>query len=1146
MTSTQFRKQALPGLILAVVLFASARAGHAFEPPLQIYQYSHTSWTARDGYSLGLVFAMAQTPDGYLWLGGEFGLFRFDGLRFTAWQPPAGRELPHKPYSLLVARDGTLWIGTFEGLVSWNGVELTHYPEVEKGFVTSLLEDRDGTIWAGVLADKGRLCEIRKGRATCHVHDGAFGAYVWSLVEDGAGALWAGADSGLWRWKPGPPRHYETPGKRVGDLATSADGKLLIGIRDAGLMRIASDALESFPIRDAANGGKLLSDQNIASNKLLRDREGGLWIGSSGRGLLHVQDGVADTFHKGDGLSGNIACSLFQDREGNIWYASERGLDRFRKLPITTVSARQGLASDLTRSITTSRDGSLWVATQQGVTRWKDRKATIFREAEGLAAFDAQSLYADPMGRVWVSTAGGLARFSESRFVAVDGLPSKDVSSISGDEAGNLWLSGNNGLARFHDGRFIDNIAWSAFGRRQQAKVVISDRGGVWLAFWQDGGVLYVKDGKVLVSYSAADGLGRGHVSGLRLAEDGALWVATEEGGLSRIKEGRITTLTTDNGLPCNSIHWTIEDDHGDTWLYSGCGLMRVLGDEMRQWIVNPAHKVRAKLWGTADGVTLRSVTPAYFNPPVTKTTDGRIWFVGGDGAQVIDPDHLPFNPIAPPVFIEKIVADRQAYAPSKGLRLPPRVRDLTIDFTALSLVDPRNVVFRYKLEGHDRDWREARDQRQATYTNLAPGRYHFHVTAANNSGVWNEQGAQIAFLIAPALYQTTWFRFAGVLLLMALVWAGVRIRIQRLRDDRKRLRDLIEGIPAMAFSVNPDGSPDLVNQRWLDYAGLSTRTNDDSGWKSVIHPVDVEGHTGKWQHALATGVPFENEARHRGASGEYRWFLVQAVPLRDKQGRIVKWYGTLTDIEERKRSEEERERLQRLEAHLAHTNRVSMLGELTASLAHEINQPIGAVVASAGAGLRWLDREQPELERAREAIRRIKDDGKRAADIIAGLKAFYRKGGAPQRVLLDVNEVVREMLILLRREAERHSVVMRTELSADVALVRADRVQLQQVLMNLMVNGIEAMRPAGGQLTIRTKSQGDEVMVSVSDTGVGIAADQLDTIFSAFVTTKPAGTGMGLAISRTIIESHEGKLWAERNEGPGATFHFTLPGAPG
>ena len=275
-----------------------------------------------------------------------------------------------------------------------------------------------------------------------------------------------------------------------------------------------------------------------------------------------------------------------------------------------------------------------------------------------------------------------------------------------------------------------------------------------------------------------------------------------------------------------------------------------------------------------------------------------------------------------------------------------------------------------------------------------------------------------------------------------------------------------------MAFSVHPDGSPDLANQRWLDYAGLSRRTTENGrSWESAIHPDDVEEHLSKWRTALAIGEPFENESRHRSATGEYRWFQVRAVPVRDKQGRIVKWYGTITDIEERKRAEEERERLRRLEAQLAHTNRLSMLGELTASLAHEINQPIAAAIASAGACLRWLDREQPELDRAREAIIRIKEDGKRAADIIAGLKAFYRKDGSPQRVLLDVNEVVREMLVLLHREAERHSVVMRTDLAPDLPAVRADRVQLQQVLMNLMVNGIESMGDAGGELIIRTRT---------------------------------------------------------------------------
>jgi signal transduction histidine kinase len=318
----------------------------------------------------------------------------------------------------------------------------------------------------------------------------------------------------------------------------------------------------------------------------------------------------------------------------------------------------------------------------------------------------------------------------------------------------------------------------------------------------------------------------------------------------------------------------------------------------------------------------------------------------------------------------------------------------------------------------------------------------------------------------------------------------------------------------------------------------------EDRGWESVIHPDDVEAHRNKWRAALASGEPFENEVRQRSAAGEYRWFLIQAVPLRDRHEKIVKWYGTLTDIEERKKAEEERERLGRLEAHLAHINRLSMLGELTASLAHEINQPIGAVVASAGACMRWLDREQPDLQHAREAILRIKDDGKRAADIISGLKAFYKKDALPQRALLDVNEVIREMLVLLRREAERHSVSMRTELTRNLPAVRADRVQLQQVLMNLMVNAFESMGESGGELMIRTTLVESGFDVSVSDTGVGIPADKMEQIFSAFVTSKATGTGMGLAISRTIVESHEGRIWAEANAGPGATFHFTLPAA--
>jgi signal transduction histidine kinase len=281
----------------------------------------------------------------------------------------------------------------------------------------------------------------------------------------------------------------------------------------------------------------------------------------------------------------------------------------------------------------------------------------------------------------------------------------------------------------------------------------------------------------------------------------------------------------------------------------------------------------------------------------------------------------------------------------------------------------------------------------------------------------------------------------------------------------------------------------------------------------------------------------FESEVRFRHADGAYRWFLVRAVPLRDARGKIFKWYGTSTDIEERERSRQ-------LESELAHINRVSMLGELTASLAHEINQPIAATITNANACMRWLMRDQPNVAEAYRAAERIRQDGERTGKIVARLRSLYKKDTPGPREFVDVNEIVGEMLVLLRSEANRNSIVMRTELGVGLPKVRADRVQLQQVLMNLMLNGIEAISGTDGnrELTIRSRREESQVLVSVSDTGVGLPADKLDQIFMSFYTTKSGGTGMGLSISRTIIESHGGRLWASNNNGRGATFHFTLP----
>lgn len=773
-----------------LTLLLGATPALALDPSLQASQYGHTAWTAREGFSVGAIFAIAQTPDGYLWLGTGFGLFRFDGLHAVPWQPPVGQKLPNAPYALLVTRDGTLWIGTFAGLASWDGKTLTEYPELRDLFVTSLLQDHEGTVWAGILAGSpespaGRLCEIRSTQVKCESQNGAFGMFVWSVNEDNSGTLWAAAESGLWRWKPGSPKRYPTPGVRIDDLNKGDNGNLLVAIRYRGLKQFSNDRLEKYLIRSASNPNMPLPDRDVDSNKLLRDQDGGLWIGTHDRGIIHLHQGQTDVFTTADGLSGNIICSLFEDREGNVWVGTTRGIDRFRELPVNTTSVKHGLSD--TNSLVAGADGSIWVATHNGLLRLNDGRVTMLGKQDGLPDDMVQSLFCDHLGRIWIFTPRGLAYFADDRFVSVGGVPSTEVYSMAGDEADNLWLSGNRGLTHLLKGRLVKHIPWSVLGRQQQAKVAVCDRGGVWLSFWTDGGVVYFKDGQVRANYTVADGLGKGHVSGLRIDSEGIVWAGTES-GLSRIKDGRIGTLTMKNGLPCDTIHWSVEDSEGAFWLYTGCGLVRITRSELEGWIKDPTRHVQTTVWDTGDGVTLSAA--AYFGPSVGKARDGKLWFHTGDGVQVVDPHHVAFNKIPPPVYIQQIIADEKVQwqnmsgAPVSNLRLPPRIRDLTIGYTALSLTDPEKVHFKFKLEGQDPDWREVVNDRHVQYSNLRPGPYRFHVIAANNSGVWNEQGDSLQFSIAPAYYQMNWFRALCAFLFLALLWAVYQWRVRQLHHD--------------------------------------------------------------------------------------------------------------------------------------------------------------------------------------------------------------------------------------------------------------------------------------------------------------------------------------------------------------------------
>jgi PAS domain S-box-containing protein len=368
----------------------------------------------------------------------------------------------------------------------------------------------------------------------------------------------------------------------------------------------------------------------------------------------------------------------------------------------------------------------------------------------------------------------------------------------------------------------------------------------------------------------------------------------------------------------------------------------------------------------------------------------------------------------------------------------------------------------------------------------------------------------------------------------------------RKLQESERNLRLFMETIPQMLWSAAPDGTIDFYNQRIVDYTGLSLDELRGAGWIKPIHPDEREVMTKAWRAAVAEGVPFKFEFRNRhGADGMYRWCLSNAFPLRDGEGRILKWYGSVVDLHDWKQAQED---LRSREAELTHLTRIMTMGEITSSIAHEINQPLGAIVNYGSACLRLINTGSAEVTDIATALSEIVNDANRASAIIAQIRAHSKKA-LPEMVALEVKDLVTEILPLVRHELNARRIILKTVLSDDLSPVMGDRIQLQQVLLNLVINGMEAMHQVPEDrrhLSITAQSQVSEgkrfILIAVTDTGVGLPQEDQPKLFEAFYTTKAEGMGMGLAISRSIVEAHGGRLWATPNTDVGATFQFVLP----
>ena len=778
----------LRSLALLAALPCVAPSAYALDPTREISQYGHATWTLQDGVLPGAPTAMTQTADGYLWIGTRGGLVRFDGVRFVPFSPPAGEKLrSSRILALEAGSDGSLWIGTRSSLERWHEGRLKKY-ETPRSQIASIARDRDGKIWFTRMSlqdDKGPLCEIHNEQVVCHgVADGVPIDVGRQLIVDRDGALWTVSDNTLMRWQAGAARTWLPPGVKpeesadvVHSLTRARDGTVWVGGtlpgRGLGLLRLVDDELQSY-VTPQLDGRKL------SVSPILEDRHGALWIGTQDDGVYRLHEGRVSQYGSAQGLSGDTIQNLFEDREGTMWVMTTRGVDAFRDIRIASITSREGLSADLANGVLASRDGAVWINTWHWLDVLRDGKITSLGARKDFPGEEVLSMYEDRDGVIWMGIDNGLFVFEKGKFTPIkraDGSSAGFMRGMTQDAAGDIWsMTDGFGtaatLTRIRDRRIIEVVPGIPF----QHRVIIPDpREGIWFPL-TNGDVASYHEGR-LETFEFHRDPGTGIVNALVAYPDGTI-VGSSPIGMVSVRKGGTQTMTEANGMPCTEIHAMLGDRRGGLWLYASCGIVFIAPDQVLAWWNDPNAVLKFRVFDALDGA---QPARGNFYPNASTGPDGRLWFANASVVQVIDPDRLQGNTLAPPVHIEQLVADRNVLQMQSDLRLPPLTRDLQIDYTALSMVVPRKVQFRYRLDGHDTEWQQAGTRRQAFYTDLPPGGYRFHVTASNNDGVWNDAGASLAFSVMPKFYQTSWFTALCVMAAVGLLALLYVLRVRQL-----------------------------------------------------------------------------------------------------------------------------------------------------------------------------------------------------------------------------------------------------------------------------------------------------------------------------------------------------------------------------